>query len=173
MFGSTIWTTFAFLLCTTSVLTQSDPLFLTPLISSGNITEARKLSLVFTLPNSSPDIPSRPSYSGLITVNETYNSNLFFWFFPATSQCAEEEKTPIVLWLDGGPGVSNFLTIFTQNGPFSVQATTNDNFSLEPRLEDWTVNRSIIYLESPVDVGKGPMTHRMNVNNFNNLFDRI
>lgn len=23
------------------------------------------------------------SYSGYITVNKTYNSNIFFWFFPA------------------------------------------------------------------------------------------
>lgn len=23
------------------------------------------------------------SYAGYITVNQTYNSNLFFWFFPA------------------------------------------------------------------------------------------
>lgn len=26
---------------------------------------------------------SLKSYSGYITVNKTYNSNLFFWFFPA------------------------------------------------------------------------------------------
>jgi len=24
-----------------------------------------------------------PSYSGFFTVNETYGSNMFFWFFPA------------------------------------------------------------------------------------------
>lgn len=172
MFGSTILTTFALLLSTTSVLTQSDPLFLTPFIASGNITVARNLSYVLTLPNSSLDIPSRPSYSGFITVNETYNSNLFFWFFPATSKCVKEEKTPVALWLDGGPGVSNFLTIFTQNGPFSVATSTNDTLILEPLLEDWTVNRSIIYLESPVDVGKDHyMIHLMN--SHNNSFYRI
>lgn len=136
------------------MLSQGDPLFLTPYITSGNIVEARNLSLVLTLPNSSLDIPSRPSYSGFITVNETYDSNLFFWFFPATSKCAEEKETPVVLWLDGGPGVSNFLTIFTQNGPFYVTTSADGAFRLEPRLEDWTVNRSIIYLENPVDVGK-------------------
>lgn len=26
---------------------------------------------------------SLKSYSGYLTVNKTYNSNLFFWFFPA------------------------------------------------------------------------------------------
>lgn len=133
-------TTFTTLLCTTFVHGQSDALFLTPLIASGRISEARNLSLVWPLPNSSPDIPSRPSYSGLITVNETTNSNLFFWFFPATAECSERHDIPIV-------------GIFTQNGPFSVDSNADGVFNLEPRLEDWTVNRSIIYLESPVDVG--------------------
>lgn len=150
MFGTIFLTTFA-ILCTTSLSTRA-PLFLTPLIEAGNITMARNLSLVLTLPNSLPDIPNRPSYSGFITVNETLDSNLFFWFFPATSR--DTSEMPIVLWLDGGPGVSNFLTIFTQNGPFAVEASTDGNFRLEHRSEDWTVNRSIIYLESPVDVGK-------------------
>ncbi|KAJ6635073.1 putative serine carboxypeptidase CPVL [Pseudolycoriella hygida] len=152
MFGLSFITVFV-LLFTRSALSQTDPLFLTPLIKSGNITEARSLSLVLELPNSSVDIPSRPSYSGFITVNETYNSNLFFWFFPATSNDTQAEKTPIVLWLDGGPGVSNFLTIFTQNGPFSVAMSLNGTFGLKHRPEDWTVNTSIIYLENPVDVG--------------------
>lgn len=145
-------TTFA-ILCVTFTHGQSDALFLTPLIASGNISLARNLSLVLTLPNSSIDIPIRQSYSGLITVNETTNSNLFFWFFPATTKCTDDDKTPILLWLDGGPGVSNFLSIFTQNGPYIVKHNLDGVFNLEPRLEDWTVNRSIIYLESPVDVG--------------------
>ncbi|XP_037029414.1 probable serine carboxypeptidase CPVL isoform X2 [Bradysia coprophila] len=153
MCGSIFLLTTFTLFCTTIVHGQSEALFLTPLIASGNISLARNLSLVLPLPNSSPDIPSRSSYSGLITVNETNNSNLFFWFFPATAKCREDDNAPIVLWLDGGPGVSNFLSIFTQNGPFSVKSNVDGIFSLEPRLEDWTVNRSIIYLESPVDVG--------------------
>lgn len=52
------------------------PLFLTPFIKAGKIEDARNLSLVSNL----TDVIS---YSGFITVNSTYNSNLFFWFFPA------------------------------------------------------------------------------------------
>lgn len=39
---------------------------------------ARKLSLVGDLPGANVK-----SYSGYLTVNKKYNSNLFFWFFPA------------------------------------------------------------------------------------------
>lgn len=53
-----------------------DPLFLTPFIKSGNIDEARKRARVESL-------SVVPSYSGFMTVNKKYGSNLFFWYFPA------------------------------------------------------------------------------------------
>lgn len=39
---------------------------------------ARKLSLVGELPGANVK-----SYAGYLTVNKEFNSNLFFWFFPA------------------------------------------------------------------------------------------
>ena len=54
-------------------------LFLTPYIEAGNIEEARNLSAVRGAPF--PD--DIPSYSGFLTVNKQYDSNLFIWFFPA------------------------------------------------------------------------------------------
>lgn len=89
------------------------PLFLTPYIEKGAIDEgkrthrlqfyndhswisdrrrllmwhfilaARKLSLVGELPGSNVK-----SYAGYLTVNKKYNSNLFFWFFPALKVCS-------------------------------------------------------------------------------------
>jgi len=59
---------------------ESDPLFLTPMLRAGKIDEARKLAKVDGLPG----IPGLDSFSGFMTVNKTDNSNMFFWFFPAT-----------------------------------------------------------------------------------------
>jgi vitellogenic carboxypeptidase-like protein len=56
-----------------------EPLFLTPLIESGNIKEARDKALVPPLAGAEDVV----SYSGYFTVNKQLNSNLFFWFFPA------------------------------------------------------------------------------------------
>ena len=53
-----------------------EPLLLTPLIKAGKIREAQDLSRVTNL----TDVIS---YSGFLTVNEKYDSNLYFWFFPA------------------------------------------------------------------------------------------
>nr|XP_055149532.1 probable serine carboxypeptidase CPVL isoform X7 [Symphalangus syndactylus] len=54
------------------------PLFLTPYIEAGKIQEGRELSLVSPFPGLNVK-----SYTGFLTVNKTYNSNLFLWFFPA------------------------------------------------------------------------------------------
>ena len=54
-------------------------LILTPYIEDGNIEEARRLSAV----SGGPFPEDIPSYSGFFTVNAQYDSNLFFWFFPA------------------------------------------------------------------------------------------
>lgn len=53
------------------------PLILTPLIKAGKLDEAKQLAQVKDLPNA----PQVDSFSGFLTVNEQYESNLFFWFF--------------------------------------------------------------------------------------------
>mgnify|MGYP002649438050 CR=1 FL=1 len=64
---------------TTNTLENEDALILTNYIKSGNITEGRRLAEV-----NLPDVDfNLTSYSGYFTVNETTNSSLFFWFFPA------------------------------------------------------------------------------------------
>ena len=53
-----------------------DPLILTPYINAGKLEEARNLARVTNL-------TEVISYSGFLTVNPQYNSNMYFWFFPA------------------------------------------------------------------------------------------
>ena len=60
-------------------LSLCNVLYLTPYIESNRTEEARNLSAVRDLPNA----PQIQSYSGFITVEKEYNSNLFFWFFPS------------------------------------------------------------------------------------------
>ena len=54
-------------------------------------------------------LQSEISYSGFLRVNKTHNSSLFFWFFPARSKAAE---SPILLWLEGGPGWPTTYALF-------------------------------------------------------------
>ncbi len=52
------------------------PLFLTPLINTGKVDEARDLARVH-------NISDIESYSGFLTVKAKFDSNLFFWFVPS------------------------------------------------------------------------------------------
>lgn len=55
-----------------------EPLYLTDYIDKGEFDYAREKALV-----NHEEIKNITSYSGMITVNKTHNSNTFFWFFPS------------------------------------------------------------------------------------------
>ncbi|XP_058462254.1 venom serine carboxypeptidase [Malaya genurostris] len=119
-----------------------EPLFLTPFIKNGSVTEGRAAAKVVN-----GSFPSNiDSYSGYLTVDEKNNSNLFFWYFVAQSNVAD---APVVLWLQGGPGASSLYGLFTENGPFSVDS----GMKLNPRKYSWHVNHHLIYIDNPVGTG--------------------
>uniref|UniRef100_A0A3Q1HS43 Probable serine carboxypeptidase CPVL n=1 Tax=Acanthochromis polyacanthus TaxID=80966 RepID=A0A3Q1HS43_9TELE len=118
------------------------PLFLTPYLEKGAIDEARKLSLVGELPGANVK-----SYSGYLTVNKKYNSNLFFWFFPALM--AGHEKAPVLLWLQGGPGLTSLFGLFVEHGPYVVFK----NLTVGLRDYSWTTKYSVLYIDNPVGTG--------------------
>ena len=78
-----------------------EPLFLTPLIESGKIEEARNKAVV-----QHKEMDDVSSYAGYLTVNKYYNSNMFFWFFPAVHN---PKTAPVMLWLQGGPGATSMF----------------------------------------------------------------
>lgn len=87
------------------------PLIITPFLKSGkDVKEIQKMAAIDLT-----DLKDFPGYSGFITVNESTNANMFFWYFPAAAQ---SETAPVVLWLQGGPGASSLFGLFTENGPF-------------------------------------------------------
>ncbi|XP_067649438.1 probable serine carboxypeptidase CPVL isoform X2 [Haliotis asinina] len=119
------------------------PLFLSPYIAGGHFQQAQNLSRVVSLQGS-----SILSYSGYITVNAYFNSNLFFWFIPA--QHADPRTAPLILWLEGGPGTSGLFALFVQNGPFVV----DKDVKLSPRkTADWSLQYSMLFIDNPVGTG--------------------
>ncbi|XP_055467850.1 probable serine carboxypeptidase CPVL [Psammomys obesus] len=117
------------------------PLFLTPYIEGGNIKKGQEKSIVSPFPGM-----NLKSYSGYITVNKTYNSNLFFWFFPARIQ---PEDAPVVLWLQGGPGGSSLFGLFVEHGPYVI----TNNMTVRSRDFPWTTTLSMLYIDNPVGTG--------------------
>ncbi|XP_037641020.1 probable serine carboxypeptidase CPVL [Sebastes umbrosus] len=118
------------------------PLFLTPYLEKGAIDEAKKLSLVGDLPGANVK-----SHAGYLTVNKKYNSNLFFWFFPALM--ANQDKAPVLLWLQGGPGGTSMFGLFVEHGPYVVFK----NLTVGMRDYAWTLRYSVLYIDNPVGTG--------------------
>lgn len=126
---------------------KSSALFLTPLIKQNKTNEARNLSLV------DPGLfLNMTSYSGFLTVDERYNSNLFFWYFPKPNQ--KEPKhvgnstTPWIIWLQGGPGATSLVGLFSEIGPFEYI----DN-QLKLRELSWSKHFSMVFIDNPVGAG--------------------
>ncbi|CAG7728296.1 unnamed protein product, partial [Allacma fusca] len=86
------------------------------------------------------------SYSGFFTIDESTNSNLFFWFFPAQEN---PEKAPVILWVNDVPGYSSLEGVFLETGPFELE----ENNVVKDRNVSWTKSHSMLYIDAPVGTG--------------------
>ncbi|KAH9493007.1 hypothetical protein Btru_022914 [Bulinus truncatus] len=126
---------------------SSQPLFLTPYIDSGHIQEAQRYSLVDPA-NFVTDFPKQ-SHAGFITVNKTLGNHLFFWFFPNE----KNSSAPLLIWLNGGPGVSSMFGLLWENGPIEICTEISENCHYKTRQHSWSQHFSMLYIDSPVGAG--------------------
>uniref|UniRef100_A0A8C7RJP1 Carboxypeptidase n=1 Tax=Oncorhynchus mykiss TaxID=8022 RepID=A0A8C7RJP1_ONCMY len=89
--------------------------------------------------------PNFKQYSGYFNV--AGNKHLHYWFVESQKDPA---SSPVVLWLNGGPGCSSLDGLLTEHGPFLIQ---NDGMSLEYNPYSWNMIANMLYLESPAGVG--------------------
>ncbi|XP_042145068.1 probable serine carboxypeptidase CPVL [Ixodes scapularis] len=121
---------------------DTGPLFITKVVKEEGTEVAKKLSKVI-LPR---DFPVFEAYSGYITVDETYDSNMFFFLVKAKP---DDPNKPLTIWMEGGPGFSGLLGMFTKNGPVGI---TKDGV-ICARLDALTENTDVVYLDAPVGGG--------------------
>ena len=137
---------------------ESKELILTPYIEAGKLAEARRLSEVHL------EGVQIQSYSGFFTVNKTYNSNMFFWFFPpmvsvqnrlarylisGATQTGKTRDVPVMFWLAGGPGGSFRENVFEGNGPFQM----SPNMSVSLQNFSWNQEFGLLFIDNPVGTG--------------------
>lgn len=102
-----------------------------------------------------PDrVSSLPGYNGGVLcwehfagyLNASEDHQLFYWYHEAIESPAEK---PLILWLNGGPGCSSLGGMFTELGPFVLDA------NLEITLNPFSFNRvaNLLFLEQPAGVG--------------------
>ena len=102
-----------------------------------------------------PGLKEKPNfrqYSGYLNGGKDIHQH--YWFVESQSNPA---KDPVLLWLQGGPGGSSLLALFTENGPFRV-APDNKTVTIDPH--SWNTLANVLYLESPVGVGYSWTTNK-------------
>nr|AKO90273.1 cathepsin A4 [Tigriopus japonicus] len=127
-----------------------EPLYLTPLIQSGDITTAQDLARV-TDPLPGTESTPMESYSGFITVDEAFDSNTFFWFFPA--QEVDPAEAPVVIWLQGGPGSSSLFGLLELHGPIITRFDENGDTVGTVNEYTWAKKANMLYIDNPVGSG--------------------
>ena len=115
-------------------------------------------------------IPADIHNSGTVSLNvrsyagyakSKYQGNeaqLFYWFFesqkfsPKFSRDEKEiGKTPLIIWLNGGPGAPSTFGLFLENGPYRIQ-----DGSVGELIENkysWNKDAHIIYWDQPIGTG--------------------
>jgi carboxypeptidase C (cathepsin A) len=91
-------------------------------------------------------VPRQRQLAGHLCVDEARGDYLFFWFFAAENP---SHNTPLVLWLNGGPGASSMLGLFAENGPYKIR----EDLSLEENPYSWNKNAHYLVFDQPAGTG--------------------
>lgn len=93
-----------------------------------------------------------PTQSGYFTVNHTSQAHMFWVFYEALNVGRDGpliSETPIVLWLQGGPGCSSMTGNFYEFGPWHIGP---DNL-LHKNNNTWNQKYALLFMDNPVGTG--------------------
>ena len=91
--------------------------------------------------------------AGYSVVNQTTGSALFYWQVNKLGLDINTDKvspTPLVIWLEGGPGCASDMAVLEESGPWYVNVTTR---GLEVRNQTWAQDYHLLYIDAPTGVG--------------------
>ncbi|XP_058670572.1 lysosomal protective protein [Ammospiza nelsoni] len=123
---------------------QMGPVLLSSLLLLGLGWAAPRDHEVTYLPGLSKQ-PSFRHFSGYLCAGP--GKYLHYWFVEAQS---DPQNSPLVLWLNGGPGCSSMEGFLKEHGPFLIQP---DGVTLKYNEYAWNKIANILYVESPAGVG--------------------
>ncbi|XP_069845977.1 lysosomal protective protein [Dipodomys merriami] len=89
--------------------------------------------------------PSFRQYSGYLKASGS--KHFHYWFVESQK---DPKSSPVVLWLNGGPGCSSLDGLLTEHGPFLIQP---DGVTLQYNPYSWNLIANVLYIESPAGVG--------------------
>lgn len=81
------------------------------------------------------------------TVDVSSERRLFYWFAESRN---DPSSDPVILWMNGGPGASSLIGLFSEMGPCVLEVNATKPV---PNPWAWNNNASVIFLDQPAGVG--------------------
>ncbi|KAK9935321.1 hypothetical protein M0R45_022427 [Rubus argutus] len=110
-----------------------------------------------TTASSPPLLPKEalPTKSGYLPVNPTTGSAIFYTFYEAQNPISPLSQTPLLIWLQGGPGCSSMIGNFFELGPWRVNFNKqpSEPLALEPNSGSWNRIFGLLFLDNPIGTG--------------------
>ncbi|XP_044490773.1 serine carboxypeptidase-like 50 [Mangifera indica] len=108
--------------------------------------------------SSSPLFPNEalPTKSGYLPVNPATGSAIFYTFYEAQTPTSQFSETPLLVWLQGGPGCSSMIGNFFELSPWRVnyyQSENVEHLRLEPNSSPWNRIFGLLFLDNPIGTG--------------------
>jgi carboxypeptidase C (cathepsin A) len=85
---------------------------------------------------------TQQQYTGWVHIPGTYPTNTFFWFIGA-----RDPTDQLTIWLNGGPGSSSMLGLFTENGPCEVIELSQSKLGTVARDWGWDRGSNMLYID--------------------------
>ncbi|CAN6163431.1 unnamed protein product [Urochloa humidicola] len=92
---------------------------------------------------------ARPTLSGYLNVHDRNDNSLYFAFYEANdTDHPITDETPLLVWLQGGPGCSSLIGNFEEIGPYVLNGT-----SLAYNPYSWNHRFGVIFIDNPLGTG--------------------
>ena len=85
---------------------------------------------------------TQQQYTGWVHIPGNYSTNTFFWFIGA-----RDPTDQLTIWLNGGPGSSSMIGLFTENGPCEVVELGLNQFGTIARDWGWDRGSNMLYID--------------------------
>ncbi|CAK8538987.1 unnamed protein product [Lathyrus sativus] len=90
-----------------------------------------------------------PTKSGYLPITPTSTSSIFYTFYEAQNSTSPLSQTPLLIWLQGGPGCSSMVGNFYELGPYLV----TNSLTLQPNPSSWNRIFGLLFLDNPIGTG--------------------
>jgi len=92
-----------------------------------------------------------PTRTGYLAAGPATSAKLYYMYYEAraTGPAVSLEGTPLILWLQGGPGCSSLIGNFYELGPWRI----SEKLALISNPGAWNSKYGVLFIDNPVGTG--------------------